>query len=242
MDLHLSVSGALTGEMLIAAILDAFPQHEERVVHAIDAVDAAHPLACVLLAHSEAGISGRRFEIVPFERHFGHIPFAFSRTRPSWESVIEGLDASQIRRTVRTHATRICQLLAAAESKPTGANATGAADSTSWSAIAEIVGMAALIDALGPVRWKIAPLPFGAAAPTAAAILAYVCPPRVRGRPLPRMRTPALSGTGFGSPPAADSYLRLLCYDGASREFAAPDLSTQVAPPAAGGRGQRPAP
>ena len=78
----------------IAALLDAFPHHEERVVAAIDAVDATHPVACALLAHKDVEVSGRRFEIVPFERYFGHIPFAFSREAVTWDAVEEWLRAN----------------------------------------------------------------------------------------------------------------------------------------------------
>jgi hypothetical protein len=87
-----------------------------------------------------------------------------------------------------------------------------------------------------------APLPVGASvAPAAAAILDYLCPPRMRGQPLPRMRSLTRSGTGFGSPPAANSYLRLLCFDEENAAFTQADISAQVAMPVSGRTGQRPA-
>jgi hypothetical protein len=243
MDLHLSVSGALTGDMFIAAVLDAFPLHEERVLAAIDAVDAVHPVSCALLDHLDAEVSGRRFEIVPFEKYFGHIPFAFSKDRTTWDSAREQLRAAQIRPAVRAHAAKLFELLAEAEfERPELAGAMQAADPAPCYSVLQLVGAAASIDVLGPVRWRVAPLPVGASVtPTAAAILDYLCPPRMRGQPLPRMHPLARSGTGFGSPPAANSYLRLLCFDLENAAFTQADISAQVAMPARGGSSQRPA-
>jgi hypothetical protein len=241
MDLHLSVYGALTGDMFVAAVLDAFPLHEERVVAAIDAVDASHPVSCALLDHVDNQGSGRRFEIVPFERYFGHIPFAFSRERTTWQSAREQLRAAQVHHAVRAHAAKMFQSLAAESVGSALAGAKPAPDPAPCFCIAQLVGAAALIDALGPVRWRMSCLPSGATvAPTAAAILDYLCPPPLRGQPLPRMRSLARSGTGFGSPPASNSYLRLLCFDEGGAAFAEPDFPAQVAMPVSGRTGQRP--
>ncbi len=48
MDLHLNITGGLSGEMFIAAVLDAFPHLEARVLAAIDALDIPYPIACTL--------------------------------------------------------------------------------------------------------------------------------------------------------------------------------------------------
>jgi hypothetical protein len=237
MHLHMSVSGALTGDMFIAAILDVFPHHEECVVAAIDAVDAAHPVACALHDHADVEVSGRRFEIVPFERYFGIIPFASSREAVTWDAVEQWLRAAEIKPAVRTHAAKLFEFVAKVESARRSKDVT---ELTPWYVTSEVVGAAALIDALGPVRWTVSPLPAGATAIlTAPAILDYLCPPRSRSMPLARMRSLARSGVGFGSPHAANTYLRLLCFDEGSAAFAVPDISAQV-PMRVGGRtGQR---
>lgn len=242
MDLHLSVSGALTGDMIIAAILDAFPQYEELVVAAIDAVDGAHPVACALLAHANVELTGRRFEIVPFERYFGHIPFAFSPQDVTWDSVNGWLREAHIRSAVRQHAAKMLELIALSESRIPALAAGGTAELTPWYVTSQVVGAAALIDALGAVRWTVAPLPDGATATlTAAAILDYLCPPPIRSQPLPRRRSLARNGTGFGSPPVANSYLRVLCFDAENAVYAAPGVSSQVPLPGVARTGQPPA-
>jgi pyridinium-3,5-bisthiocarboxylic acid mononucleotide nickel chelatase len=236
MDSHLSISGALTGDMFIAAVLDVFPQHEESVVAAIDAVDAAHPVACALLAHRHVEMSGRRFEIVPFERYFGHIPFAFSREAVRWSEIEEGLRAAEIKQGIRRHAGKLFELVAKAGA---ARRTKDAAELTPWYVTSQVVGAAALIDALGPVGWTVSSFPARTTVTlTAAAILDYLCPPRTRSTPLPRMRSLARSGIGFGSPPAANTYLRLLCFDEGSAAITSSDISAQV-PPASGRTGRR---
>jgi hypothetical protein len=91
LDLHLDLSGGLTGDMFIAAVLDAFPRFEARVIEAIDALDASYPVICSLIEHSDHEVSGHRFEIEPFDKYFGHIPFAFPQEPASWDSVRERL-------------------------------------------------------------------------------------------------------------------------------------------------------
>src|SRR5258708_37465403 len=101
--------------MFIAAVLDAFPDFERRVLAAIDAMDAPYPVACSLVAHADYEVNGHRFEIEPFDKYFGYIPFAFSRERASWESLPERLIAADIKTGVRTAAPRVFELLAKAE-------------------------------------------------------------------------------------------------------------------------------
>src|SRR5258708_38646108 len=84
LDLHLNLGGGLTGDMFIAAVLDAFPQFEQRVLAAIDAMDGPYPVACSLVAHADYEVRGHRFEIEPFDKYFGYIPIAFSQPRASW--------------------------------------------------------------------------------------------------------------------------------------------------------------
>ncbi len=69
-----------------------------------------------------------------------------------------------------------------------------------WNSLAQVVGAAALIDALDTAQWSASEFPSGGAVSlTGAAIVDYLCPPRARGRPLPKARSLVRSGTGFGS-------------------------------------------
>jgi uncharacterized protein (DUF111 family) len=215
LDLHLNFSGGLTGDMFIAAVLDAFPRFEARVIAAIDALDASYPVICSLVAHSGHGVTGHRFEIEPFDKYFGHIPLAFPREPASWESVRERLVGADIGAGVRTHAIKIFELLVRAEAALQGILPERVAfEAGAWNSMAQVVGAATLIDALDKVQWSASAFPAGGAVTlTGAAIVDHLCPPLSRGRPQPKARSLERSGTGFGSQMLQNNYMRLLCFE-----------------------------
>jgi hypothetical protein len=217
LDLHLDLSGGLTGDMFIAAVLDAFPRFERRVIGAIDALDAPYPVVCSLVAHSDHGVMGHRFEIEPFDRYFGHIPLAFPRELASWESVRERLAAAEIGADVRTHATRIFELLVRTEAALQGTLPERVAfEAGAWNSIAQVVGAATLIDALDTAQWSASAFPANDAVTlTGAAIVDYLCPPRSRARPQPEAHSLVRSGTGFGFHRSQNECMRLLCFEAA---------------------------
>jgi pyridinium-3,5-bisthiocarboxylic acid mononucleotide nickel chelatase len=214
LDLHLNLSGGLTGDMFIAAVLDAFPRFEARVIAAIDALDAAYPVICSLVAHCGDGITGHRFEIEPFDKYFGHIPLAFPQEPTCWESVRERLVGAEIGAGVRMHASRIFELLVRAQAALQGVLPERVAfEAGAWNSMAQVVGAAALIDALDKVQWSASAFPAGGVVTlTGAAIVDHLCPPRSRGRPLPEGSLER-SGTGFGSLTLHNNYIRLLCVE-----------------------------
>ncbi|HEY2462902.1 MAG TPA: nickel insertion protein [Steroidobacteraceae bacterium] len=215
MNLHLNLSGGLTGDMFIAAVLDAFPRFEQRVVSAIDTLDASYPVVCSLVAHSARDVTGHRFEIEPFDKYFGRIPIAFPQELASWESVRERLTTANIGPDVRAHATKIFELLVRAQAALQGISPEKVAfEAGAWNSIAQVVGAATLIDALDAAQWSASSFPSGDAVTlTGAAIVDYLCPPRLRGRPLPRNRPLVGSGTGFGFLASPNNYMRLLCFE-----------------------------
>jgi hypothetical protein len=212
--LHLDISSTLTGDMFIAAVLDAFPRFERRVIGAIDALDATYPVICSLVAHSDQEMSGHRFEIEPFVKYFGRIPLAFPEEPARWESVRERLIGAQIGPDVRLHATQIFELVVRAEAAVHGIAPEGVLFETgAWNSIAQVVGAATLIDALDSSKWSVSALPSGGAvSPVGAAIADYLCPPRARGRPLPQARSFVRGGTGFGLA-SQENHVRLLCFE-----------------------------
>lgn len=225
MHLHLNFSGELTGDMFIAAVLDAFSQYEQRVIAAIDALDASYPVVCSLVAHSDCDVSGHRFEIESFVKYFGHIPLAFPQEPARWESVRARLNAAEIRQEVRTHATKIFELMLRAEAAVNGILPERVAfEAGAWNSIAQVVGAATLIDALGEAQWSASLLRSGGAAErSGAAILEYLCPERSRGRPSPKAGSLVRSGTGFGVPGSEGHYVRLLCFDAGGAALREPD-------------------
>jgi uncharacterized protein (DUF111 family) len=223
LDLYLNLSGGLTGDMFIAAVLDAFPRFEARVIAAIDALDAPYPVVCSFVAHSGHEVTGHRFEIEPFDKYFGRIPLAFPQEPASWDSVRERLAGADIGAGVRTHATKIFELLVRAEAALQGILPERVAFETgAWNSIAQVVGAATLIDALDKARWSASAFPEGGAVTlTGAAVVDYLCPPRSRGRPQPKARSLVRSGTGLGLFGSQNDYMRLLCFESGDAAFLA---------------------
>jgi uncharacterized protein (DUF111 family) len=235
LDLHLNLSGGLTGDMFIAAVLDAFPRFEARVIAAIDALDGPYPVVCSLVAHSCHEVGGHRFEIEPFDKYFGRIPLAFPQEPTSWDSVRERLAGVDIGAGVRTHATKIFELLVRAEATLQGILPERVAfEPGAWNSIAQVVGAATLIDALDKARWSASAFPEGRAVTlTGAAVVDYLCPPRSRGRPQPKARSLVRSGTGFGLVGSQNDYMRLLCFEAGDAALA---QEKAPVPTRAGGR------
>lgn len=240
MHLHFNLSGGLTADMFIAAVLDAFPRFEQRVIASIDALDDPYPVVCSLVAHSDYEITGQRFEIEPFNKYFGHIPLAFPQEPVRWASVRDRLIAAEIRPEIRTHATKIFELLVRAEAAVHGILPERVAfEAGAWKTLAQIVGAATLIDALEPSQWSASPFPPGGAVTlTGAAIVDYLCPPSSRGRILPEARSLVRSGVGFGFLTPVNNHMRVLCFESGDAAFPASD-EMPVATPTAGGLAQQ---
>jgi hypothetical protein len=223
--LHLNLSGGLTGDMFIAAVLDAFPRFEQRVIAAIDALDDPYPVVCSLVAHSDYEVSGHRFEIEPFDKYFGHIPLAFPQEPVRWASVRDRLIAAEIRPEIRAHTTKIFELIVRAEAAVHGILPDGVAfEAGAWNTLAQVVGAATLIDALDTAQWSASAFPPGGAVTlTGAAIVDYLCPPSSGERALPEARSLVRSGVGFGYLMPVNNSMRVLCFESGDAAFPASD-------------------
>jgi uncharacterized protein (TIGR00299 family) protein len=168
MEIHLDLLGGMAGDMFIAAMLDAFPQHEPRVKAAIACLAAHFPVAPALVPHSDGVIRGRRFlvaaltEYTPAPSSF-HLYQERGHEHSAWKLIHKQLRESALSAPIREHAIGIFNLLAEAEGYVHGVDPSevsfhevGAVDS-----VADIVGAAAIIDAVGATAWTASAAPLG---------------------------------------------------------------------------------
>jgi uncharacterized protein (TIGR00299 family) protein len=168
MEIHLDLLGGMAGDMFIAAMLDAFPEHEPRVNAAIACLASHFPVAPTLLPHSDGVIRGRKF-LVAALNEYTPVPSSFhlyqdrGHEHSSWKLIRKRLRESALGAPVREHALGIFSLLAEAEGCVHGVDPSevsfhevGAVDS-----VADIVGAATLIDAVSAAAWTASAAPLG---------------------------------------------------------------------------------
>ena len=159
MHLHLDPVGGVAGDMFVAAMLDAFPDLVDPVLHALSNGGLLAEIKCEVVSHTDHVLSGSKFEVVgpPADQHeqqHHHLPFHQLRAQ---------LAASSLEAEVKRHAIDIFELLAQAEAKVHGARIEDVTfhEVAAWDSIADIVTTAILIDAVGAPSWSAGPLPLG---------------------------------------------------------------------------------
>ncbi len=165
--IHLHPLGGAAGDMFVACLLDAFPEHQEAVTAA---ARMAAGTACRIVAHDDGTLTGSRFVVdaVPGDAVSGngdhaHDEHTHRHGHRHWSDIRASLLQAGLPPAVRDHAIGIFAVLAEAEGRVHGVSPdavafheVGAVDS-----IADIVAAAAIIAAIGPARWTIAAVPLG---------------------------------------------------------------------------------
>jgi uncharacterized protein (TIGR00299 family) protein len=177
LEIHLDLIGGLAGDMFVAAVLDAFPEHEPLVQAAVGSMSGRFPVACMVAAHNSHGLKGSRFQVLRVAAPAGSHPHR------CWQSIRQELEAAGLTPAVRTHAIALFELLAQAEAAVHGVDpeAVDFHEVGAWDSIADVVAAAALIDALRATRWTSSPVPLGSGrVETAHGILPLPAPATVR--------------------------------------------------------------
>jgi uncharacterized protein (TIGR00299 family) protein len=162
MHIHLDAVGGMAGDMFIAAVLDAFPDLREGMLGALYAAGLPPEIHIGIAEHRDHALTGLRFRVVePSEpgalaapAHHPHTPFAEIRAQ---------LQGSPLASAVKAHAIGIFTELARVEAKVHGKTVDTVSfhEVGEWDSIADIVGAAFLIDALGGATWSVGSLPMG---------------------------------------------------------------------------------
>ena len=238
--IHLDPVGGIAGDMFVAAMLDAFPEHRAGMLKTIRAAGSPASVRCKVAAHRDHALTGKRFVVT--EARAGNHHTTFREIR---DMLARRLPAT----AVLGRAAGSYLFLAQAEAKVHGVHYRDVTfhELGGWDSIADIVGAAYLIHAIGPARWSVGPLPLGSGrvrsahgmlpvpspatalllkdfvtfddgiagervTPTGAAILRTLdCEPGMDGEPRRLSRT----GIGFGARklPGISNVLRVLVFD-----------------------------
>jgi uncharacterized protein (TIGR00299 family) protein len=154
--LHLDPLGGMAGDMFLAALLDAHPEHAEETFAAMRAAGLPDSWQTRLVSHDDGALSGRRVVIEGSADQTGAPPGHFREIRAH-------LAAAPLRAAVRERAIAIFTELADAEAAVHGVplEEVHFHELADWDSVADIVGAAWLIEALAPVSWSAGPLPIG---------------------------------------------------------------------------------
>jgi pyridinium-3,5-bisthiocarboxylic acid mononucleotide nickel chelatase len=154
--LHLDPLGGLAGDMFLAALLDAHPEHAEGTFAAMRAAGLPDSWQTRLLRHDDGVLGGHRLTIDGPADDPGRPPSRFADLRA-------GLKAAPLDPAVRARAVAIFTGLAEAEAAVHGVavDEVHFHELADWDSVADIVGAAWLIEALAPASWSVGPLPVG---------------------------------------------------------------------------------
>jgi pyridinium-3,5-bisthiocarboxylic acid mononucleotide nickel chelatase len=151
---HLDPLGGVAGDMFLAALLDAFPEHAADTFAAMRAAGLPENWHTRLIPHHDGTLSGHRVLIEGPEDDQPPAHFTDIRT---------GLQASALPVGVRDRAIAIFAGLAEAEAAVHGValDEVHFHELADWDSVADIVGAAWLIETLAPSGWSVGPLPLG---------------------------------------------------------------------------------
>ena len=156
--LHLDCIGGISGDMFLAALLDAHPEAQPCVDAAMRLLagpgGGPNDLSIQVAAHADHVFAGTRVTV-------SHPP---QHAHRSLRQVLDRLAAAGLDSAVRQRAEDMFRRLAACEARihGVGIDQVQMHEVSAWDSIADIVGAAALIEALGITSCTVSSLPFGA--------------------------------------------------------------------------------
>jgi uncharacterized protein (DUF111 family) len=215
-ELHLDIAGRMTGDMFIAALLDAFPGYEEFVIEAIDAASEAYPVDCRLQYVRENHLRGQHFIIEPYTQYFGHLNADPDEERESWGVLRQRLQSANLPAGVRRHAFGVLLLMTRerAGGLDSSLDAVTFSKNEASQMIAQAVGAAAVIDSLGSATWTAFASSRYVATAIGRAILTHLgTHPQYSQTRAPNFSRSILSSTGVGLAGPGDAHVRVTCFD-----------------------------
>ena len=155
MHIHLDTVGGMAGDMFLAALLDARPDLAAGTVAAMRAAGLPESWSVELSAHRDHALTGHRLSVrCEGGAHHHHRSFADIRA---------DIEAGALSDAVKARAVAIFRLLAEAEGAVHGMDPESVTfhEVGAWDSVADIVGAAHVIEALGVESWSVSALPLG---------------------------------------------------------------------------------
>jgi uncharacterized protein (TIGR00299 family) protein len=170
MHLQFDILGGVAGDMFIAALVDAWPEHAAGMLAAVRAAGLPADWDIRVAAHRDHVLGGKRFEVVeprPGGHAHGH---GEHEGHTSHRAIVKLLRSSPLPAAVVERAVAIFALLASAESEVHGVALDDVTfhEVGAWDSVADVVGAAWLLEQLKPESWSASPLPLGGGRVTTA--------------------------------------------------------------------------
>jgi pyridinium-3,5-bisthiocarboxylic acid mononucleotide nickel chelatase len=154
--IHLDAVGGVAGDMFLAAMLNARPDLEKSVMSAIRACGLPDTWSVELRDHKASGLTGAHLHIDgPAEGD--------RRPAHTFRAIRAMISDSPLAEAVAARAIAIFSVLAEAEGAVHGKDPEDVHfhEVADWDSVADIVGAAAAIEAVGATSWSVSPLPMG---------------------------------------------------------------------------------
>jgi uncharacterized protein (TIGR00299 family) protein len=167
LNIHLDAVGGVAGDMFLAAMADAFPDLVPVILAAQREAGLPDDVRCRFAEHHDDILTGKRFLVDDPHAHAHHHAHAHGLEHHHDETpfarIREKLLASALDPQVKQHAVGIFSLLAQVEAEVHGVSAEEVRfhELGGWDSIADIVGAAACIVAVGAADWSCSALPLG---------------------------------------------------------------------------------
>ena len=166
--IHLDPVGGISGDMFLAAMLDAFPELEDGFKEVISAIGFEQKLNVTRIDHDNGVLTGSRVTVEELEeqqvhRHHPKHHHPHIHSHHHFRDIREMLQASNLKDSVKNRAIDIFAILADAEGRVHGVDPENVAfhEVGALDSIADITLAAYLIDAVGNVEWSTNPIPMG---------------------------------------------------------------------------------
>ncbi len=162
--IHLDAVGGIAGDMFLAALLAYRPDLLPAAVAAARAVGVPDDWTVELAEHRADGFVGKRLLVEPPHRHHHHHEDHGHHHHVRHRDIVRRIDDAALEPGVKSRAKAIFALLADAEARVHGVDVAEVSfhEVADWDSVADIVGAAAVIEALGSaVTWTLSSLPLG---------------------------------------------------------------------------------